>query len=88
MVGNRTPAYQYNISFKPTQQLGNANCLSRLPLPSNTVMEAFGVDVFNVAQVDSLPVTAEQLGQATRKDPVLSKVLCSNLGGPRKYQST
>ena len=49
----------------------------------------FGVDVFNVAQVDSLPVVAEQLGQATRKDPVLSKVLhFTNLGGPRKYQST
>ena len=30
--------------------------------------------VFNVAQVDTLPVTAWQLGQATRSDPILSKV--------------
>ena len=32
------------------------------------------MDVFNIAQVDSLPVTAAQLEQATRQDPVLSKV--------------
>ena len=63
-------AYQYDIIFKPTQQHGNADCLSRLPLLSNTVMEAYGVDVFNVAQVDSLPVTADQLGRATQQDPL------------------
>ena len=33
-----------------------------------------GVEVFNVAQVDALPVTAQQLGQTTRSDPILSKV--------------
>ena len=59
-------AYQYGISFKSTQQHGNADYLSRLPLHSDAVMEAFGVNVFNVAEVDSLPVTAEQLGRATR----------------------
>ena len=32
-------AYQYDISFKSTQQHGNADCLSRLPLPSDAVME-------------------------------------------------
>ncbi len=32
------------------------------------------MDVFNVAQIDSLPVTATELGQTTRKDPLLSKV--------------
>jgi len=36
-------AYQYDIFFKPTQQHGNADYFSRLPLLSNTVMEAFGV---------------------------------------------
>ena len=38
--------------------------------PSHTT----SVDVFNVAQLESLPVTSQQLGQATRKDPLLSKV--------------
>ena len=31
--------------------------------------------VFNVAQIDTLPVTAKQLRTVTRQDPVLSKVL-------------
>ena len=48
-------------------------------------MEAFGVDAFNVAQVDSLPVTAEQLGRATQQDPLLSKVLhFTQSGWPQK----
>ena len=68
-------AYQYNIEFKRTQLHGNADALSRLPLPVDAPPETYGVDVFNIAQVDSLPVTAAQLGQATCRDPVLSKVL-------------
>ena len=36
--------------------------------------KSHAVDVFTVAQLDSLPVTAEQLGQATRTDPILSEV--------------
>ena len=36
--------------------------------------KSHAIDVFTVAQLDSLPVTAEQLGQATRTDPILSKV--------------
>ena len=42
------------------------------------------MDVFNVAQVDSLPVTAEQLGQATRKDPVLKVLHFIQSGWPQK----
>jgi len=67
-------AYQYNIEFKYTQHHQNADGLSRLPLPVNVSSETYGVDVSNVAQVDSLLVTATQLGQATHRDSVLSKV--------------
>ena len=53
----------------------NADGLSRLPLPQNEKSNVrIGVDVFNVAQIDSLPVTAARLGQATRRDRVLGKV--------------
>ena len=76
-------AYQY----KYTQDHSNTDGLSRLPLP--TVNSPKGqsphVDVFNVGQLDSLPVTAQQLGQATRKDVILSKVWrYSKLGWPQK----
>ena len=67
-------AYRYEIEFKPTRDHGNADGLSRLPLPKVSVSKPSAVDVFNVSQLDSCPVTSQQLGQATRRDPILSKV--------------
>lgn len=53
----------------------NADGLSRLPLHvQREKEEPTDVEIFNVAQVDALQVTAQQLGQATRADPILSKV--------------
>ena len=72
-------AYSYDLEFRPTQLHSNADGLSRLPVSSND-----GVDitcdvpetaVFNISQVHSLPVTAMQLHSATRRDPILSKVV-------------
>ena len=56
------------------QDHGNADGLSRLPLPNVKSPKSNPADVFTLAQLDSLPVTAEQLGKATRTDPILSKV--------------
>ena len=67
-------AYMYEIVFKCTQDHGNADGLSRLSLPNVKSPKSHAVDVFTIAQLDSLPVTAEQLGQTTRTDPLLSKV--------------
>ena len=65
-------AYQYDIEFKRTEAHGNADGLSWLRLPAagagtdeSTVAD---VDVFNIAQIEALPVTVDQLGQATRRD--------------------
>ena len=73
-------AYNYRIEFKSTTAHANADCLSRLPLPTSsespsasaTVSKA---DVFVVRQIEALPVTAVELRAATRCDPILSKVL-------------
>ena len=43
--------------------------------------ETPAVDDFTVAQLDALPVTAEQLGKVTRQDPLLSKVRCFTKSG-------
>ena len=67
-------AYRYEIEIKPTSKHANADGLSRLPLHVQREEEPTDVEVFNVAQVDALPVTAQQLGQATCSDPNLSKV--------------
>ena len=71
-------AYQYEIRFKPTQEHANADGLSRLPLPTTTgskVICSTDPAIFNLSQVESLPVTATQVQAASRTDPVLSKVL-------------
>ena len=77
-------AYNYEIEFKSTLDHANADGLSRLPLP-NTKGEPLVCSsepsVFNVAQIESLPVTAEQVETYSRTDPVISKVLCHTKRG-------
>ena len=69
-------AYDYEIQYKPTQSHGNADGFSRLPLP---VLGPDGggeaVSLFNVSQVQSLPITFQRVQQATKRDPILSKIL-------------
>ena len=61
-------AYSYEIEYKPTQQHANADGLSRLPLEvTDNPMDE--VNVFNIAQVEALPITAEQVATATKRDP-------------------
>ena len=66
-------AYSYDIQFKPTSDHVNADGLSRLPLPEITVEgQSPDATIFNVAQIERLPVTAAQIRHATCKDAVLS----------------
>ncbi len=70
--------YDYNIQFKPTQAHSNADALSRLPLPVQDSYETADINAihaFNVAQIEALPVTSQQVQMATRRDPTLSKVM-------------
>ena len=69
-------AYQYDIKHKPTDAHGNADSLSRLPLPVTELDKGGeGIRIFNISQIESLPVTSKNVQQATKKDPILSKVL-------------
>ena len=72
-------AYHYDIQFKPTAHHGNADGLSRLPLPSvrgkEEMSEAAAAYIINVKQINKLPVTAARLKEETASNPVLSKVL-------------
>ena len=69
-------AYDYTIAFKPTQLHGNVDGLSRLPLlVDRETKELSESSIFNVRQIENLPVTALQLRAATRQDPILAKVL-------------
>ena len=68
-------AYRYDIEFRPTDEHANADGLSRLPLPDGVLAEACDdPTVFNISQMDALPVTVTKLRNATASDRVLSKV--------------
>lgn len=68
-------AYTYDIRYKSTMEHANADGLSRLPLPSTPSSDADqGPNTFNIGQVQALPVTAQNIEKATRRDPILSQV--------------
>ena len=69
-------AYSYTIRFRPTQAHGNADALSRLPMPDTTpIGNPSDPSIFNLAQVEALPIDVSALSAATKADPVLSVVL-------------
>ena len=70
-------AYQYDIVYRDTKSHANADALSRLPLHcleehTSCVGASY---IFNMTQIESLPITSSQLENATRYDPILGKVL-------------
>ena len=68
-------ANRYNIQFRPTHKRGNADGLSRLPLANEHSSDATDdATVFNITQLEALPVTVSKLPFATARDRVLSKV--------------
>ena len=71
-------AYSYDIQFKPTDKHANADGLSRLPLPEDhdpsAVVSTRTTSVFNISQIEALPITADEIGAATKQDRILAKV--------------
>ncbi|XP_039518223.1 uncharacterized protein K02A2.6-like [Pimephales promelas] len=67
-------AHTYEIRYRKAEQHGNADGLSRLPLPV-TCPESKQKDIFYFEQVTVAPVTSTQVRRSTRKDPILSAVM-------------
>ena len=68
--------FEYSIEYKSTSQHGNADGLSRLPLKERENTELIDpAEVFQVSQVEMLPVSAEMIRRETPRDPTLSQVL-------------
>lgn len=68
-------AYNYEIKYRPANQMGNADALSRLPIESVEPALPNPADVllFEVEENQSL-ITASDIARETQKDPVLSRV--------------
>ncbi|XP_062608629.1 uncharacterized protein K02A2.6-like [Saccostrea cucullata] len=69
--------YQYDIEFRGTKSHGNADALSRVPLPAvnQPQDEKDPIDLFYNRHFDDLPVTCVQIRRETQRDPVLSQIL-------------
>ena len=72
-------AHNYKLEYRPTQAHGNADGLSRLPVAQVSAgqhsQSSSESSIYNVCQVEYLPVTVMQLQRTMQHDPVLSKVL-------------
>ena len=82
-------SYQYTISFRSTTKHGNADAMSRLPLPnqpSNTPVPS--ELVLLIENLNEAPITSDQIAGWTQKDPILSRVMQHiMLGWPATVES-
>ena len=68
-------AYNYTITYKPGSQHGNADLLSRLPLPDSIGEESVpGETIMLMQALQTSPISASQIKTWTARDPLLSKV--------------
>ena len=65
-------AYDYEITYRRSEEHNNADCESRAP--TNVATENLELDVNYFTYTNDLPITAKVIGSATKKDPVLSRV--------------
>ena len=74
-------AYQYEIVYCLTNKYANADCLSRLPLQTiNHITEVDDAAITNKLQIEAA-LGVDHVRNATRSDPVLSRVLKYTLSG-------
>ncbi|XP_045214506.2 uncharacterized protein K02A2.6-like [Mercenaria mercenaria] len=73
-------AYDYDIVYRKSADHTNCDFLSRLPM--NT---SYKEDVDFVSFITDIPLNAKDIAEATRKNPILSKVYEYTLNGWPKY---
>ena len=74
--------HDYEIEYKSSKAIANADGLSRLPCPqTEEIEESDPVEIYNLSQIDSLPVSAYDIKRETRRDTITSKVLDLVLNG-------
>ena len=79
--------YDYDIEYKSSKSHAKCAGLSRLLYSHGEELpDSDSAEIYNLSQLDSLPVCANDVKRETRHDPTLSKVLDFTLNG-RTYKT-
>lgn len=68
-------AFNFNIKYRKSEDHGNADGFSRLPINETRTGEYDPIDVYQIDNLETLPVTAKEIIVEMRKDKELSKII-------------
>ncbi|GFT56783.1 uncharacterized protein K02A2.6 [Trichonephila clavipes] len=68
-------SFEFDIILRKTIEHGNADFLSRLPKTSEELEVKDDITIFQMSQIEALPVTSKELRQETSKDIELGPLL-------------
>ncbi|GFS70328.1 uncharacterized protein K02A2.6 [Trichonephila clavipes] len=68
-------SFEFDIIFRKTIEHGNADFLSRLPKTPEELEVKDDITIFQMSQIEALPVTSKELRQETSKDIELGPLL-------------
>ncbi|CAH2085636.1 unnamed protein product [Euphydryas editha] len=83
-------SHDYDIVYRPGTQIGNADSLSRWPLPVSDQEEQPLYDILLMAdKTEDFPYTAKEIALETEKDQILSRIVrYLRCGWPNKVTDT
>ena len=68
--------YDYTLIHKKSAEHGNADALSRLPLPETISSTPISAEtILLLEQMNEMTVTAEHIKTWAQRDPILSRIL-------------
>lgn len=76
-------SYKYKIFYRPGSKMGNADMLSRLPLPENTEIKS-KIDVNFINYSSQIPLDIESIKENVNNDRVLKTIYKYTMEGWRK----
>ncbi|KAK9745628.1 hypothetical protein QE152_g6753 [Popillia japonica] len=68
-------AFNFDIRYKSTTCHANADFVSRLPLKSEEFTQCDEPDIFEINQIETLPVTVSEVSRETARDSQLKPLL-------------
>jgi len=68
-------AFHFNIKYRKSQDHGNADGFSRLPIVETRTGEYDPIDIYQIDNLETLPVTAKEVYVEARKDNELNKII-------------